>query len=440
MSIYGAMFSGISSLNANSQAMGIISDNISNLNTIGYKNTEARFSTLVTGNGGSVNSYAPGGLNSQSYQAAERQGLLQASQSSTDIAMSGRGFFVVNTDPVPTNGSFLYTRAGQFSVDANGFLVNTGGYYLQGWPTLPDGSYDVDQNGIADGSVPDPTSLANLTPINVNALAGTVTPTSNVDLALNLPATALVNDTNTATVQIFDTLGVGHNVALLWTKTVAAPATWSLQVTGMTRTDNGLASVSGATLASFPLTIDTVAFNGDGTPASFVPVTLNIPAGDWTTAAAASAITFDLGTVNQADGVTQFASSYSIVSINQDGVTFGRFQAIAMTEDGQVTALFDNGVQRTIYRLPIATFANPAALDSSSGNAWSHTVEAGSLFLNPAGTGAAGVIAPSSLETSTVDLGAEFTNMIITQRAYSASSRIITTADQMLEELVRIKR
>jgi flagellar hook protein FlgE len=208
----------------------------------------------------------------------------------------------------------------------------------------------------------------------------------------------------------------------------------------MTRTDNGTASVSGATLASFPLTINTVAFNGDGTPASFAPATLTIPAGDWTTAAAASAITFGLGSLNQADGVTQFASSYSIVSINQDGVTFGRFQSIAMTDDGEVTALFDNGVQRTILRLPIATFANPAALDANSGNAWSHTVQAGGLFLNPAGTGAAGAVAPSSLETSTVDLGAEFTNMIITQRAYSASSRIITTADQMLEELVRIKR
>ena len=440
MSIYGAMFSGISSLNANSQAMGIISDNISNLNTIGYKNTEARFSTLVTGGGNSTNTYAPGGLNSSPYQAAERQGLLQASQSSTDIAMSGRGFFVVNTDPMPANGSFLYTRAGQFAVDANGFLVNTGGYYLQGWPTLPDGSYDVDQNGVDDGSVPDPTSLTNLTPINVNALSGTVTPTSSVDFALNLPATALVGETNTATVQVFDTLGVGHNVATLWTKTVASPATWTLEVTGMTRTDNGAASVTGPTLASFPLTVDTVSFNGDGTPASFTPVSLAIPAADWTTAASASAISFNLGTVGQTDGVTQFASNYSIVSINQDGVTFGRFQSIAITDDGQVTALFNNGVNRTIYRLPIATFANPAALDSFSGNAWAHALEAGNVYLNPAGSGAAGKVAPSSLEASTVDLGAEFTNMIITQRAYSASSRIITTADQMLEELVRIKR
>lgn len=440
MSIYGAMFSGISSLNANSQAMGIISDNISNLNTVGYKNTEARFSTLVTGTGSSTNRYSPGGLTTSSFQAADRQGLLQASTSATDIAISGQGFFVVNTDQVAANGSNLFTRAGQFSVNANGALVNSGGYYLQGWPTLADGSFDVDQNGIADPTVPDPTSLANLQSVDVTTLSGTATATSNVSLAANLPATALVGDTNTATVQIFDALGVGHNVALEWDKTVAVPATWTLSVTGMTRVDNGTASVSGATLASFPLTIDTVVFNGDGTPASFAPAAIAIPAGDWTTAAAASNISFDLGSANQADGVTQFASSYSVVSIEQDGVTFGRFQSISITEDGVVNALFDNGIERAIFRLPVATFANSTALDSRSGNAWAATTLAGSFFLNPAGTGASGKVSPATLETSTVDLGAEFTNMIITQRAYSASSRIITTADQMLEELVRIKR
>jgi flagellar hook protein FlgE len=440
MSLNGAMSSGISGLAANSQAMGIIADNITNLNTIGYKSTEARFQTLVTGAGNSSSTYSPGGLSSSPYQAAERQGAVLASNSSTDIAMSGKGFFVVNTDPAPANGTYLYTRAGQFTVNAAGLLVNTGGYFLQGWPTLPDGSYDVDQNGIADPSVPDPTSLANLQPIQVGSLAGTVTPTSTVDLSLNLPATATVGATNTATVLVYDALGVGHNTALLWTKTVAAPATWSLEITGMTRADNGTASVSGATLASFPLTIDTVVFNGDGTPASFTPVAFNVPTADWTTAASTSNITFNLGTVNQANGVTQFASAFSIVSINQNGVTFGRFQSIGMTEDGQVTASFDNGVQRTIFRLPVATFANPASLLAKSGNAWAPSVNAGTLFLNPAGSGAAGKIAPSSLETSTVDLGEEFTNMIITQRAYSANSRIITTADQMLEELVRIKR
>jgi flagellar hook protein FlgE len=439
MSIYGAMFSGVSGLNANSQAMGMISDNISNLNTIGYKHTNARFSTLVT-NAASRNSYAPGGVRSSPFQLVDRQGLLQASSSQTDLAISGAGFFVVNESTVAGAGRFLYTRAGEFSVDADGFLVNNGGYYLQGWSTLPDGSYDVDLDGVADTSVPDPTSLSNLQPIQVSSLTGTATPTSNVSLALNLPATAAVSDTQTLTVLVYDSLGVGHNVALQWTKTVAAPPTWTLQATGMTRADNGTASTQGATLAAFPVTLDTVVFNGDGTPASFAAASLSIPTADWTTAASTSTIAFDLGTANQADGITQFASGYTISSINQDGVTFGRFQSIEVSDDGGVTALFDNGGRRTIYRLPVATFSNPNALLSESGNAWSETVAAGNVFLNPAGTASAGLVSPSSLESSTVDLGEEFTKMIITQRAYSANTRTITTADQMLEELVRIKR
>lgn len=439
MSIYGAMFSGVSGLNANSQAMGIISDNISNLNTIGYKHTQARFSTLVT-DSASLSRYAPGGVKSNPFQLVDRQGLLQASQSPTDLAVSGNGFFVVNSNSTPANGSYLYSRAGQFTVDANGYLVNNSGSYLLGWPTLSDGSFDVDQNGVADGASPDPTSLTNLQSIQVTSLSGTATPTSTVSLALNLPATAVVNDTQNLTTLVYDSLGVGHNVSLEWTKTVAAPPTWRLNATGITRADNGAASLQGATLASMPLTLDTVVFNGDGTPASFAPTSLAIPTADWTTAAATSGITFGLGTANQADGITQFASNYSITSINQNGVTFGRFQSIEVDENGSVNALFDNGGSRSIYKLPVATFANPNALSAQSGNAWAHTVNAGNVFLNPAGTASAGKISPSSLEASTVDLGEEFTNMIITQRAYSASSRIITTADQMLEELVRIKR
>jgi flagellar hook protein FlgE len=439
MSIYGSMFAGVSGLKANSQAMGMISDNIANLNTIGYKHTNARFSTLVT-NAGSETNYALGGVVSAPFQLVDRQGLLQASSNQTDLAISGQGFFVVNDGTTSGAGRFLYTRAGEFSVDSNGYLVNNGGYYLQGWPTLPDGSFDVDLDGVADPSVPDPTSLSYLQPIQVSSLTGTATPTASVSLALNLPATAAVSDTQSMTTLVYDSLGVGHNVALQWTKSVAAPATWTLEATGITRADNGAASTQGATLASFPLLLDTVVFNGDGTPASFSPTALAIPTADWTTAASSSSISFGLGTANQADGITQFASSYTISSINQDGVTFGRFQSTKVSDDGLVTALFDNGGRRAIYKLPIATFSNPSALKGETGNAWSETVAAGNVFLNPAGTASAGLVSPSSLESSTVDLGEEFTKMIITQRAYSANTRTITTADQMLEELVRLKR
>lgn len=436
MSIYGAMFSGVSALAANSQALGMISDNISNLNTIGYKHTEARFETLVI-NSALANKYAPGGVRSQPFQIVERQGLLQSSESQTDIAISGNGMIVVAETAVPAAGDrYLFTRAGQFSIDKDANLVNTGGYYLQGWPTTPLGAYDVDQDGVADTSNPDPTALSNLQPIQVSTLVGAAQPTSTVGLGLNVPATAAVNDTETLTVKIFDSLGVEHNVSLEWEKTVASPATWTLSATDITLASTGAASTG----LAFPILVDTAVFNGDGTPASFTPAALAIPAASWTTAAAASSIGFDLGTANQANGVTQFSSSYTLNYINQDGVGFGRFQSIEIEEDGLVTAVFDNGARRAIFRLPIGTFASPGSLIPVTSNAWTESQQAGSLFLNEPGTGAAGSFAPSSLESSTVDLGTEFTTMIITQRAFSASAKVITTADEMLEELVRIKR
>lgn len=437
MSIYGAMFSGVSAMNANSQAMGVLADNISNLNTIGYKHTESRFSTLVT-RAATSTAYSPGGIEMTPVQQVERQGLLQSSPSATDIAISGIGQIVVNEAPTPGTGDrYLYTRAGQFSIDKNGYLVNTGGYFLQAWPTTTTGAFDVDQNGVADTSSPDPTSLTNLKSIKVTALTGTSQPTTKVTLGLTLPATAAVAATENLTVKVFDSLGVAHNMALQWTKTVAAPATWRLDVTGLTLASGGGASTSGL---AFPVTVNTVVFNGDGTPSGFTPVAFAVTSAQWTTAAAASSISFNLGTVNKADGVTQFASSYNLSFVDQDGGSFGAFKAIEIAESGLVTAVFDNGSRRAIYKIPIATFANYNALDPVTGNAWAETAAAGNHFLNVAGAGAAGSLSPGTLESSTVDLGIEFTNMIITQRAFSASTKIITTADEMLEELVRIKR
>ncbi len=163
-------------------------------------------------------------------------------------------------------------------------------------------------------------------------------------------------------------------------------------------------------------------------------------AAQWTTVAAASSISFGLGTVNKADGVTQFASNYNFSFVDQDGGSFGAFKSIEIAESGLITAVFDNGSRRAIYKIPIATFANYSALDPVTGNAWAETEAAGNHFLNAPGVGSAGSLSPGTLESSTVDLGTEFTNMIITQRAFSASTKIITTADEMLEELVRIKR
>lgn len=151
-------------------------------------------------------------------------------------------------------------------------------------------------------------------------------------------------------------------------------------------------------------------------------------------------ITLDLGHPPESRGLTQFGGAFSPSFIEQNGARFGLFNGVTISQDGLISALFDNGDRRAIYRIPLATFVNPNGLESRSGNVWSATDDSGSPTLRAADSGGAGQITQSALESSTVDIGEEFTNMIMVQRANSAATRIISTADEMLEELVRIKR
>jgi flagellar hook protein FlgE len=836
------MFSGVTGLDAQSQALGMIADNISNVNTIGYKGVTAQFSTLVTQQASRTN-YTAGGVQSSPFQGIDRQGLLQSSASQTDIAIAGSGFFVVNEAAAPGLGNeYLFTRAGSFNPDENGNLINTGGYYLQGWP-------------LTNGVLPSNTSvLTSVQTVNISNLAGTASATQNVNLALNLPSTAIaatgggqINsaisstalagvtdidfktfgsigqvakltyvaatkimtidiggqtgtfDLTAGTAQIYqstgtlagmevtvdgafnfnsnistqvntvsETNGVGANVSdftlstdiagietmslagvaanqvvtaeynsttgvltikngantgtvnigtssgttvqdytitsgplngsiitintatfnyassftdalnvttgsktggtsaanvtfqgstnidqatlrALDSQTIsftltqddagtkgdvtgfAGPTGWSATVSSdldgagaktvvvtdggnsftlnfttdadtldgetlnltfnvnelqnMVATDadnlvvaataptisnfdaNDLAALSTTAVTfnvdadgrvvmasgptgfsvdqaasnnlaatglrnlvltdgtnSFTVTIDittaitqgssdisvdllelqnsfglgtsltggkfsatvqifdslgnahdvvmdfdkiatnawqifvndpvlaltgvtsgtvtpasrSITFNGDGTPSAitFPPIAVT----NWTTGANNSSFAVNLGTVSQSDGITQFAGDFSISSIDQDGVRFGGFTGVSIDKDGIVTAVFDNGEQLAIYQLPLAMFANPNGLASRSGNAFGQSDRSGDILLQQANTGGTGTVASSALEASTVDLAEEFTKMITTQRAYSASARIITTADEMLEELIRIRR
>ncbi len=426
MSLFGALFSGVSGLNAQTQALATISDNISNVNTIGYKGSDVRFSTLVT-QAASSTRYSPGGVISRPFQNIERQGLLQSSERPTDIAISGNGFFVVNDASTPSGNEFLFTRAGSFTVDQDGFLTNASGYYLYGWRTTVDGSFDLDNDGLADAAPPDPTDLNSLEAVNVRNIGGTVASTRNIELGLNLPATAIAGAAGneaTTVVSVVDSLGIRHDLTLAWNKTAAN--TWTV---GSTATGGTAApAVAGVT------------FNGDGTLATPATGELTLSISAWTSGASNSIITIDLGAANTATGVTQFSDTYSVGFINQDGVEFGNFTVGEVDNDGFVRALFDNGETRVLYRLPVATFINPNGLDARTGNVFIQSSDSGELLLNNSNVGGAGVITPSSLESSTSDLGTEFTNLIVTQRAYSANTKIITTADEMLDELIRIKR
>ena len=425
MSLYGAMFSGVSGLNAQSQALGMISDNISNVNTVGYKTSKAAFSTLVTRQA-LENYYAPGGVRSTPVAMIDKQGLLQSSSSATDLAISGQGFFVVTGNNAPTStDTRSYTRAGQFSADSDGYLRSPSGYYLNGWVTDSTGTPTTANTSVLTG----------LEPVRVNSVSGSATPTSTIEIGANLPASAAVADTETTNVQVFDSLGVSHDITFTWTK--AAANTWTL-----TAAASGVGTVEEGTVGSATPFSVTVAFNPDGTPASFdgAATPPNLALSALTSAANDMTISLDLGTQNTADGMTQFSSNYSTSFVNQDGVQFGNFYGVSVDDNGIVTALYDNGETLKIYKLPVATFPNPDGLDAKTGTVFTQSASSGDYYLRGAGEANAGKIAPSSLEASTTDLANEFTNMIITQRAYAASTKIITTADEMLNDLINVKR
>jgi flagellar hook protein FlgE len=566
MSLFGALTSGVSGLVSQSSAMAAIADNITNVNTVGYKKTGVEFQTLVTKQTSS-SAYSPGGVQSRPRASTDVQGLLQATTSQTDIAISGEGFFVVNEARQPGAGDeYMFTRAGSFFMDDEGFLRNTAGFYLQGWPTDPSGNVilpDGSNAGLTNTRI---ISSRFMETVNLSGISGTPAVTSEVEIGANLPANALVGDQHNIDIQFFDTLGNANDTSVVLTKSAAnewdisvdppadsavvnlyddsgniyqsvgqlefsgipdagqslslsvggTPYTYTfvatttvagdgqIQVNGnrtlaqvvselreeinadvgnspaSTKLGNGTVLLikgdttnpiitvdpSGLTAGGVPVTSQTapfsvqpktattpaLTFGGDGVP-SIVGVH-KMSVHGFTSGAAdlddadldgdgnldVEQVTFGFGTIGEADGMTQFGAEFTPSFVRQNGAKFGTFSGVTISPGGEMVALFDNGERRTIYQLPVATFVNPNGLGGKSGNVWNATQSSGDPTLRAADSGPAGQIVQSSLEASTVDIGEEFTDMIVVQRAYSAATRIISTADEMLEELVRIKR
>ncbi len=429
MSLFGSLYSGVSGLGAQSRAMSMISDNVANVNTTAYKGTVAQFANLVTRRD-SVTAYSPGGVRSMGALTIANQGLIQSSSSPTDAAISGAGFFVVNSLGDGT-GDQLYTRAGSFAPDFLGNLRTPSGQYLQGW--LLDANEEV-------------VDINRVETVNVGIVNGLATATNNVEIGANInadqaehPVAYAVDEMANGTVephfsrdiQVYDSLGRPQTLTMGFLKT--APNEWQVEVYAA---DPTIVTAGATALAS-----GTVTFDGDGSLATNtldgVDVTIQ-----WAAATGAddSTIGFDLGTIGETDGLTQFASPTNVAFVLQNGAEVGELNGVRIDEQGFIIASFTNGEERRLYQLPVATFANPAGLDPRSGNVFSQTERSGEFNLRVAGRGGAGLLATSALEAANVDLADEFTKMIVTQRAYSANSRVITTTNSMLEELIQISR
>jgi flagellar hook protein FlgE len=430
MSLNSALNAAVSGLRAQSAAISAVSENIANATTVAFKTRGVSFESLVTGNATS-NGFSSGGVVFDTFQNIGKQGLIQATDSGTDIAINGSGFFVVTDDPNNQPSGYTYTRNGNFTTDADGFLINNEGYYLLGQLT--------DTNGaVISTSASD---LNSLEPIDINQISGTAQSTTEVRFDMNLPADAAIGDTFSNTIEIFDSLGVSHTVTIDWTKNAAND--WTATFYDPVQTSTGLVSGTVDTdtgTAGIQTTID-VTFNGDGSIASFNPAVPAIDLTGFTTGANNSSITLDLGTVGQTNGLTQFSSNtqaagLEIYLIDQDGVRFGQLSSITIDDAGLVTAFFENGVRIPVYQVPIATFPNPGGLTHVGGTVYDENEAAGNYNLRLPGQGNAGSIIASALEQSTTDTSEEFNKMIIAQQAYSSAAQVVSTADEMFQELI----
>ncbi|THD64045.1 flagellar hook protein FlgE [Phenylobacterium sp.] len=456
MSINSALLAGVSGLVANSSALAAISDNIANVNTTAYKENQVDFSTMVTSQA-VKGQYSAGGVQGTNQQLVSTQGLIQSASSTTDLAISGNGFFVTSTSPTAQASEF--TRAGDFTPDANGYLVNSAGLYLQGWPVQADGTIDTN-----------PSDLSKIGPINVENLGSAVETTGNVGVSANLDQTTPVGAaaatysassttnsmaayaaTGTGTApdappiefSVVDSEGGTHTFSLALEKT-STPNTWNAEIYAVPASDVTTGGPDGQ------ITAGQVVFNNDGSinlasttlfGAAGAPPTITLGASGGTSPAWASGLGIAGQTVNfDLSKLTQLAGTSTVNSVSSDGASAGNIVGVQVADDGTVSALFSNNQVRTIAQVAIATFPNPDGLNAVSGNAYTATMNAGDMTLKVAGTGGAGTVDPSSLEASTVDLSTEFTGLITTQKAYSASSKIITTADDMLDELINIIR
>lgn len=463
MSLGSALNASVSGLRAQSAAIAAVSENIANASTTAYKKRQVKFESLITSAGPtSTATELGGGVLFDTSQLISEQGLVQNTGIATNIALNGQGFFVVTDDPGNQPSGFTYTRNGDFSTNEDGLLINNEGSILLGQRT--------DENGNVTAA--NSSDLNSLTPIDLDTISGTAGATTEVEVGLNLPADAPIwatpgtpgTDEFVSAVEVFDELGTSLTIEQTFRKT--GVNTWVVEyadpyiTSDTTQTDVGDIDLDPAT-AGVQRSVQ-VTFNGDGSlnqiqsgnwgGAAFVPggaaaaaaplsvdiTGLNVAPG---TGANNLNFTLDVGTQNLFDGFTQFASSSNpptieVGLIEQDGVRFGQFSGVEIDNDGLVTALFDNGVRRPIFQIPIATFPNPEGLTNVRGTIYDENENAGNYNLRLPSEGNAGTIEATSLELSTVDTSDEFNKMIVSQQAYSSAAQILSTVDDMFETLI----
>jgi len=465
MSLNSSMQVGVSAMKATSTALTGISNNIANMNTTGYKATSTSFSDLISGNAtGTINGQ---GVVSKIIQNVTSMGDLSTTTSQYNLAVNGQGMFVVSdsSNALSTNSTVLYTRDGSFSTDTNGYLLNTSGYYLEGW--VADSAGNINQTSSTNG----------LQAINVKNIANTPTATTTVTINGNLDSDTVVSSavTNgtynptsatqsmaaysattgvgtqpdtTMTMTISDGLGGQHTVTLSLLKkglnATTGETEWNYEVSSPDVIDaNGTTQISYGTLSFTSSgvldTTNSTTAGGTFSDALTINGSTSGTTPHWSTSTALPTQAFNLGVTAGNSTITSTAADTAYTA-KADGTEFGTLTSVTVGKDGVVTAIYDNGDTKAIAKVALATFNNANGLIAVSGNTYKQSTQSGSYTLSQPGSNGVGTLESSTLENSTVDLSEEFTHLITTQRAYSAASKIITTADQMMQELLTIKQ
>jgi flagellar hook protein FlgE len=404
----------LSALSADSTAIDVVGNNLANLNTTGYKSTDVDFHDLMAQSLGVGQDAAQTGMGVGQVETVSSyaQGTIQTTNGTMDAAIQGDGFFVVTNAANQT----LYTRDGSFQVDSSGNIVTATGETVQGWSAV---------NGTVNPSGP----AGNLT-IPVGTMVPSVA-TSTMNLALNLNSQVATTDPGasfSAPIQVFDSQGVSHNLSVNFTKTGAN--TWSYTVT-IPAADLGTGGTT--TLASGTMTFDA---NGNlkSPAASTDPQSIKITG--LADGAAAMNIAWNLYNSSGASTITQYAEASGVGSTTQNGAAAGQVTNVTLQNGGLLVANYSNGQQATVGELAVASIPNPDSLLSVGDNNLEPSASTGAISVGAANTGGRGQVLAGSLESSNVDMATEFTNLLTYERSYQAASRVITTADQLLQDTV----
>jgi flagellar hook protein FlgE len=415
----GSFSIALSGLTADTDALDIVGNNLANLNTTGYKDATASFYDLLAQSAGGGAIQIGGGVSANIGQSQFTQGSIQLTGGAFDAAIQGNGFFVVQDSA----GDTLYTRAGNFQLSANGTLETGTGQDVQGWTATSGGTVNT-SGAVGDIVIP------------ANALSTPVA-TTQFAVNMNLQSDATVGTsaaTFSAPIQVIDSLGATQTLTATFTETASNTWSYAITIPGSATTAGGATPTQ---LATGTLDFDT---NGNlKTPAPPGQVAVAITG----LADGAADMNLNWNLYNPTTGastVTQFDQPSAVSGTSQDGVASTEITQVSIADGGTIVAHFSDGSQSVVAQLALAGISNPQSLISTGQNNFELGADTAAPAVGTPGTGSRGTIQGGALESSNVDIATEFTNLIVYQRSYEANSRVISTLDQLTQDLLNLKQ